>query len=271
MATWEFPGSDPIDLRVACAAGSVTITAHSTDVITVVATRSSHGDANDAVDDVIVDFADGRLEFSQEANRGLRWKSYGLHVRIVVPAGSVANVRTASADVTARGQYGAVDIYTASGDVDVQQVTGTADITTMSGALQLAEAGEGQLQTASGRISVRHAAGDLTARTASGSITIGAADASVTAKSASGQVRIGAVRRGRTDVNGVSGDVEVKVVEGTGVYLDLASVTGRVRSDLDPSGDGTSAEVPGENLTLHCRTVSGSISVGRAPAAEMAS
>jgi DUF4097 and DUF4098 domain-containing protein YvlB len=273
MATWEYPGSDPIDLRAACAAGSVTITASPTDVTTIVATRGTHGDANAAVDDVIVDFADGHLEVSEEQRRGLRWHSTGLHVTIVMPAGSCASIKTASADVTCRGGYGAVDIYTASGAVEVQTVNRTADITTMSGALHLLKAADCQLQSASGRISVQHATGDLHAKTASGSITIGTADGSVTARTASGRVRIGSVRRGQTDVNGVSGDVEVKVVEGTGVYQDLASVTGRVISDLDsfdPSAD-TDGDVPGENLRLHCRTVSGSIKVGRAPAGQVAS
>ncbi len=272
MATWEFPGSDPIGLRVAVAAGSVTIIAEPTDVITVRATRGAHGDADDAIDDVIVDYADGYLEVSEPERRALRWHSKDLHVTIAVPAGSRASVRTASADVTCRGEYGTVDLYTASGDVDVQTVTGTAEISTMSGGLQVLSAADCQLQTASGRISVRHVAGDVTAKTASGNITVGSADGSVTARSASGQVRIGAVRRGRTDVNGVSGDVEVKVVEGTGVYQDLASVTGRVTSDLDSSGQagGNDAGVPGEDLSLHCRTVSGSIRIGRAPASQTA-
>ncbi|MGI9008158.1 MAG: DUF4097 family beta strand repeat-containing protein [Streptosporangiaceae bacterium] len=272
MATWEFPGSDPIDLRVACAAGSVTITAEPTDVITVRATRGKHRDPEGPVDDVSVDYADGHLEFSEEERRGLRWHSEDLHVTMVVPAGSRAAVRTASAKVACRGEYGAVDIYTASGSVDVENVAGTADITTMSGGLQLLEAGDCQLHTASGRISVRHAAGDLTAKTASGSITIGAADGSVTAKTASGGVHINAVRRGQTEVNGVSGSVEIKVVEGIGVYQDLASLSGRVTSELDSSGQGgpDGAEIPGETLSLRCRTVSGSITVGRAPAGQMA-
>ena len=273
MATWDFPGSDPIDLHVACAAGSVKITAEPTDVTTVVATRRARGDASDAIDDIIVDYADGRLEVSEPERRGLRWHSHELHVTIVMPAGSAASIRTASADVTCRGEYGPVDIRSASGAVDVQNVTGTADMTTMSGSLQLlSAAADCQLQTASGRISVRRAGGDLTARTASGSISIGTAEGSVTVRTASGQVRIGAVRRGQTDVNGVSGDVDVKVVEGTGVYQDLASITGRVTSDLDSADDSTGhgADVPGEDLSLRCRTVSGSISVGRAPAGPMA-
>lgn len=275
MATWEFPGSDPIDLHVACAAGGVKITAEPTDVITVVATRGASGGANDAIDDVIVEHTEGRLEVTEPEQRGfgLRWHSKGLYVTIVVPAGSRASIRTASADVACKGEYAAVDVRTASGAVDVQTVAGTADITTMSGSLQLVRAADCQLQTASGRISVRHAAGDLTAKSASGSINIGTADGSVTVKTASGRVRIDAVRRGQTDVNGVSGDVEIKVVQGTGVYQDLASITGQVFSDLDASdqGAGSGAEVQGEDLSLHCRTVSGSISIGRAPAGQMAS
>ena len=270
MATWDFPGSDPIDLRVTCASGSVKITAEPTDVTTVVATRSARGDASDAIDDVIVSFVDGRLEVTEPDRRGLRWHSHDLYVTIVMPAGSAASIRTASADITCRGEYGAVNIRSASGAVDVQNVTGTADITTMSGSVQLLSAADCEVQTASGRVSVRHAGGDLAAKTASGSITIGTADRSVTVRTASGQVRIGSVHRGQTDVSGVSGDVDVKVVQGTGVYQDLASVTGRVTSDLDSADDGSGAEMPGEDLSLRCRTVSGSISVGRAPAGQMA-
>jgi len=58
----------------------------------------------------------------------------------------------------------------------------------------------------------------------------------------------------------------VKVVPGTGVFLDLASVTGRVTSGLAPSGQEGDAD-----LHLQCRTVSGSLHVARAPAAEMVS
>ena len=104
------------------------------------------------------------------------------------------------------------------------------------------------------------------ARTASGDIRVGAADASVTARTASGRVLVLGLASGRADLNSVSGDIEVKVVPGTGVFLDLASVTGRVTSDLLTSDQGDGAE-----LHLQCRTVSGSVHVARAAAAEMAS
>ena len=273
MATWEYPCSEPIDLRIGIAAGSVAVTAEPTDVVTVRAQLGRTGgsaresaDAGQLADYLTVDYADGRLEISEPEKRGLRWRDKSLHLVISAPDGSRCNITTASADVTCRGEYGAVEITTASGRVDVHSVRGPAEITTISGGVQVDEAAEPTLQTASGRIAVRHATGDLTARTASGNISVGLAEASVTARTASGEVRISSVARGRTDLNSVSGDIEVKVAQGTGVYLDLASVTGRVSSDLEPSDqDGQ------EDLQLRSRTVSGAIRIARAAAAEMAS
>lgn len=268
MATWEFACSEPIDANVSIASGTVSMTAAPTDVVTVQIHKGRAGadDGDQLADDVTVDYSDRHLVISEQPRRGLGWRSNDLHVTIAMPAGSRTAVQAASADVTCRGDYGAVDIRTASGRIDVETVRGPAEVTTMSGNAELLEVAEATVQTASGRISIRRASGDVLARTASGNIVIGAAAASVTAKTASGQVHVHSMTRGRGDLNSVSGDIEVKVVPGTGVYLDLASVTGRVTSDLDDAGQQGGAE-----LRLQCRTVSGSLHVARAASAEMAS
>jgi DUF4097 and DUF4098 domain-containing protein YvlB len=272
MASWDFACSEPIDANVSLASGTVSVTAHPTDVVTVrihkggrAADPSRADDDDQLTDDVAVDYSDRHLVISELPKRGIGWRSKELHVAIAIPAGSRVAIQAASADVTCRGDYGAADIRAASGKIDVETVRGPAEISTMSGSVQLLEAAEATIQTASGRISVRHATGDVMTRTASGNITIGTADASVTAKTASGQVRVQSMTRGRGDLNSVSGDIEVKVAPGTGVYLDLASVTGRVTSDLDDSGQQGSTD-----LQLQCRTVSGSLHVARAASAEMA-
>lgn len=266
MATWEFACSDPIDANVAIAAGTVSVTAAPTDTVTVRIRKSHSGDDDQLADDVSVDYSDQHLLVTELPRRGLGWRGKELHVTIALPAGSRCGVQAASADVTCRGEYGAVDIRTASGRVDVETVRGPAEITTMSGGVQVFEAGSPAVQTASGRIAVRHATGDALARTASGDIRIGSAGASVNAKTASGRVQLLSVARGTADVNSVSGDVDIKVAQNTGVYLDLASVTGRVTSELEPSEQGG-----GEDLQLHCRTVSGAIRIARAAAGQMAS
>ncbi len=272
MATWEFACSEPIDANVSIAAGTVSVTTAPTDVVTVqihkgrAGSQAGDDDYDQLSTDVTVDYSDRHLVVTELPKHNLGWRSKGLHVTITMPAGSRSGVQAASAEITCRGEYGAVDIRTASGRVDVDTVRGPAEISTMSGSVQLNEAAQVTVQTASGRISVRHASGDAVARTASGNIMIGAADGSVTAKTASGQIGVLSMTRGRADLNSVSGDIEVRVVPGTGVFLDLASVTGRVTSDLAESDTGGSAD-----LHLQCRTVSGALHVARAASAEMAS
>ena len=272
MATWDFACSEPIDANVSLASGTLNLTAAPTDTVTVQMRRGRSGDPayesdnDDISNDVIIEFADRHLVVTELPRRGLGWRAKDLHMTIGMPAGSRSAVQAASADVVCRGEYSAVDIRTASGSVDVATVHGPAEINTMSGAVQVFEAAEATLQSASGRIAVRHAIGDVIARTASGDIRVGAADASVTARTASGRVLVLGLARGRADLNSVSGDIEVKVVPGTGVFLDLASVTGRVTSDLGASDQGEGAD-----LRLQCRTVSGSVHVARAASAEMAS
>jgi len=271
MATWEFACSEPIDANVSLASGTVAVTATPTDVVTVQVHRGRPSDparleADDdrLADDVSVDFADHHLVVSELPKRGLGWRSKGLHFVISMPAGSRAAVSAASADVTCQGEYGAVDVRTASGSIDVAAVRGHAEVSTMSGAVRIDEAAEVNAQTASGQIYVRHAAGDVTARTASGEIRIRIADASVTARTASGSVRVASVARGRADLTSVSGDIDVKVAPGTGVFLDLSSLSGRVTSDLaapDQEGDA--------DLRLRCQTVSGSVQVSRAASADV--
>src|SRR5262249_3150088 len=226
MPTWEYACSESIDANINIAAGTVSLTAEPTDVVTVQIHkgRSSNadraGDHDQLSDDVSVDYSDRHLIVSELPRHGRGWQSKGLHVAITMPAGSRAAIQAASADVSCRGEYGAVDIRTASGKVDVDNAAGAAEISSVSGGVQILQPAEPTVQTASGRISLRHASGDVTVRTASGDIQIGAADSSVTARSASGSVRVLRMTRGRADVNSVSGDVEIRVAPGTGVFLD---------------------------------------------------
>src|SRR6266700_78054 len=236
MATWEFACSEPIDANVSLASGTVAVTATPTDVVTVQVHRGRPSDparleADDdrLADDVSVDFADHHLVVSELPKRGLGWRSKGLHFVISMPAGSRAAVSAASADVTCQGEYGAVDVRTASGSIDVAAVRGHAEVSTMSG-----------------------------------DVRIRIADASVTARTASGSVRVASVARGRADLTSVSGDIDVKVAPGTGVFLDLSSLSGRVTSDLaapDQEGDA--------DLRLRCQTVSGAVQVSRAASADV--
>ena len=260
MASWDFPCSDPIDANITVASGSVTMTAAPTDAVTV----AISGDDDQFISQVTVDFADRHLVVSEPQRRGFSWRGKDLRITISMPAGSRSAVQAASADVRCLGEYGAVDIRNASGGVDVDVVRGPAEVNTASGGVRITEAAEVSAQTASGELRVRHATGDVTARTASGYLSVGVADASVTARTASGGISLGRVARGRADLTSVSGDIDVKVAPGTGVFLDLSSLSGRVSSDLAASGQEGEAD-----LRLRCQTVSGSVQVSRAASADL--
>src|SRR5262249_18359833 len=232
-------------------------------VVRVRIARGRSADDDDlAVDDVAVEFADRHLVVSEESRHGFAWRSKDLHIKIWMPAGSRLAVQAASADGKCRGEYGAVEVHSASGRVTVETVRGLAELSSMSGEVSVLRAREADIQSASGRIRVGVAEGDVNVKTASGAIRISDAQASVTARTASGRISVDRVARGRADLNTVSGAIEVNVAPGTGVFLDLASLTGQVSTALTASD-----QQAGADLRLQCRTVSGALHVaGAAPA-----
>ena len=264
MSHWEFPGSDPIDAFIELAAGSVALIAEATDMTTVSLAPSRFSRNGDKMlSEVRVSFDNGRLEVVGPKRAGL-WRGHpGFDLTVTLPQGSRCAVRTASADVTSAGELAELDAHTASGDVTATAVTRSLQTVTASGDVRAEETGAiADIRTASGDVRIARASGDIQARTASGDVNIATAAGSATVTSASGDVRIGAMASGRADVNTASGDVVVGVARDVGVYLDLASLSGSVTSqleDAEPSDDVT--------LEVRCRTLSGDIRITRASSA----
>ena len=264
MSHWEFPGSEPIDAFIDLASGSVALTAKATDATTVSLAPSGFGrNADKLLSEVRVSFDNGRLEVAGPKLTGL-WRGYpGLDLTVTLPPGSRCAVRTVSADVTSTGELAELDAHTASGDVTAAAVTRNLQAVTASGDVRADETGEmADVRTVSGDVRVTQAGGDIQARTASGDMNIATAAGSATITTASGDVRIGSMASGRADVNTASGDVVVGVARDVGVYLDLASLSGSISSQLEDSE-------PSEDVTLEvrCRSLSGDIRIARASSA----
>lgn len=266
MPQWDFPATEPIDLLVEVTAGSVRITADQTQAVTVnvrPAKPGHHGDELAA--EVRVDFADGRLEIVEpQRHNWMRFNS-GLDVSVTLPAGSHCWVTTASADVAVTGELGSLAAKTVSGQIAADAITGNAEVTTTSGRITINEAaGQVSAKSASGTVDLGHVGSDVEVTTVSGKVGIASASADATVRTASGRIRIGCLSRGRAEIVTVSGDVKVNVAKGTGVYLDMTSVSGRVTSELDPS------QACGEaDLHLKCRSISGAIKVAKAELADV--
>jgi DUF4097 and DUF4098 domain-containing protein YvlB len=116
------------------------------------------------------------------------------------------------------------------------------------------------VETASGDVSSRLTGGATKVSTASGDVEIDQANSAVNVSTASGDVAVGAPRQGEVQVKTASGDVALRVPAGTGVWLDLNTISGTTRSDLDMAAEAPAA---GPSLTLRVRTLSGDIEVYR--------
>ena len=241
MTSWDFPATDPIDLRVDVPAGSITVTALATGAATVTVAPCAAGRRGEEfLADTRVEFDGGVLSVIAPDRRGFH-RGASLDVTVQVPSGSAGDLVTASADVRCSGELRSLAVRTASGDVTADQVSGPVQVHSASGDVRLGDVGELRAETASGDVHVGTAAGDVSVRTASG------------------DVKVGSVATGRTDITSASGDVDVDVAAGIGVYLDLSTLSGNATSDLEAAAGGHDATV-----TLRCRTISGDVRVGRA-------
>ena len=240
MTSWDFPATDPVDLQVRVPAGDIVVRASDTQTATVTLEPNRPGGrAERYLEATRVEFDQGAL--SVVAPDG-SWPGRGgsLDVTVEVPTGSSCLVHTASADVRCTGELSALDVHSASGDVRADRVNGAARVSTASGDVYVAEAAEADLESASGEVSIGQATGP------------------VRVKTSSGDVRIAAASGGRTEAKSASGDIRVGVPPGIAVYLDLSTLSGTARSELEPADESDGAE-----MTLNCRTLSGDVVVTR--------
>lgn len=274
MPTFETPGS--VSLQIKLPSGRVVVTTADEPRTTVeVVALGRRG--QDAIDDIEItmDERSGRHFIRVEQRDRFRWGpiqiTWGgdIECRISCPPGTDLDLSGASTDVRVEGELGDVSARTASGDIRVQRVGGPLQVKTASGDVFVGVVGgQGSIATVSGDVGVERIDAPLTARAVSGDITVGSVASELGISTTSGDVDLKTVLDGDVRVQTVSGDVRVGVARGTRVWVDAASVSGRLESELGledqeaAAGDDDSAVVP-----LHVKTVSGDVSVVRAAAA----
>jgi DUF4097 and DUF4098 domain-containing protein YvlB len=262
MTNWEFPCSEPAAIRVApWPSGSVAISGAETDVITVRVVPARRSGA-ELLEDVSVSFEDGRLVVSGPRSSFIRRSDLDLTIK--APARSDCDVHTASADVSCVGELGAVRVNTASGDVTVASADGEVSIKSASGDIFVDRAQDNaRIDTTSGDAKISRVGGDLEVKAISGDVTVGQVGGSVTVNTVSGDIDVKDISSGSANIEALSGDVSVAVARGIGVYLDLSTMSGDVRNELDDADESGQAGQSAE-LELRCRTISGDIRVRKA-------
>jgi hypothetical protein len=262
----EFPTPRPVTAVVKLPGGALEIIAEERDTAVVdVQPYDDRPASHEAAERTTVELRGDTLTVSAPDGGWLARRPASLLITIRVPLDSRLRLRTASADAACRGRFADLDATAASGDLFIEHVTGDAKVQIASGDVTAGQVdGELQVSGAAGDVTAQHVGGAVDTSVASGSIDIGSAGAGVKAKTASGQVRIGATRRGTVKVRTASGDVAVGVRSGTGVWLDLGTISGRTTNELDmTAGDGGEAA---HDLSVEVRTASGDIAISRVPA-----
>ena len=271
MHTFETPGR--VALRVGIQGGLVEIETWEapTTEVEVVALRADETTAT-AVEELQVsarDRPDGLTEVVVEQPKkrgGFLSRGPSIGVRVRCPVGTAVEASTSSADVRGVGRFGDVAVKTASGDTAFEHVAGACRINSASGDVHVGS-GEGPitLNTASGDVHVGLAAGPLSANLVSGDATIVEARDALSVNTVSGDQRIEASGGAPVRLQSVSGDVRIDLRPGLRLWIDATSVSGSLRSELEPSEEAPAGVEPVGELRI--RTISGDVSIGRALAA----
>jgi DUF4097 and DUF4098 domain-containing protein YvlB len=271
---FETPGE--VALRIAIGSGKVEVSAGSPGLteVEVVPLRDDEGTRRAAAETRVelVDRGDRQeilVETPERHELGFIGVRRGPKLGVVVrcPSGADLSLKTASASLRATGALGEVQAKTASGDVLLENVR-ALDVATASGDLTAHSVADAcSVKTASGDARLRTVGGPLTVSLVSGDLQLEEALGSVAVSTVSGDQRIGAVSAGPVKLSSVSGDVRVGVRPGLRLYLDVGTVGGTARSDLD--SDEPSGEPEGEVLELRVRTVSGDARIERAAGASV--
>jgi DUF4097 and DUF4098 domain-containing protein YvlB len=259
---YEFDCPEPITLSLRVAGGSAEIIAGDRTNATVEVSPFDGSEASrNAAARTRVELRDGGLVVEAPEWTGLLFRrGPRVRVRIHLPQDGELNVTVASAEVRAAGRYRTANINSASGDVTIEHVTGDGRVGRVDGDLRIT--------AASGDFVVGRVGGEVSAHSASGDIAVERVGGSLKATTASGDIQVGAATTGAVQVKSASGDVSIGVVPGTGVWLDLATVSGDTHTDLAmpqaAGAPGAAGEQSAATLTLQVRTVSGDIDVHRA-------
>lgn len=280
MDLFETPGQVGLQIRIPSGRVVVGTTDDPTTQVEIVPLGRRGQDALEQIE-VTHDERGGRHVVTIEQRNRIQWGplqiSWGgdVEVRVRCPVGTELELNGAAAEFRAEGRYGQVSARTASGDVALGRVEGRLEVKTASGdvSIEAVEAESGMLATVSGDVTIGQAESDLTLRTVSGDVELRVVRRPLTISTTSGDVDLRSLEGGELRIQSVSGDCRIGIGRGTRIWVDAASVSGDMKSELamgdEPSGEAEEAqgeEAQREVVPIHVKTVSGDVSIVHAVA-----
>ncbi len=270
MQVFETPGSVSLQIKLPSGRVLVTTADEPRTTIDVVALGRRGQDVVDEIE-VTMEERAGRHVLRVEQRDRFRWGPIQItwggdfECRITCPAGTDLDMSGGSTELRVDGDLGSVSVRTASGDIRLGTARGKLQVKTASGdvAVDRIES-DASVVTVSGDLGIGRVDASLTARAVSGDVTIGTLAAELGLSTTSGDVEIKAIVGGDVRVQTVSGDVRVGIARGTRVWIDAASVSGDLESELGLEDGAGEPDASGAVVPLQVKTVSGDVAVVRA-------
>jgi DUF4097 and DUF4098 domain-containing protein YvlB len=192
-------------------------------------------------------------------------RSPEVRVSIRCPHHAELQLKTRSADLDGRGRFGNTEVESTSGDTVIGEIDGSARVHAVSGDVRIGRVGgTSELQTVSGDILLEAGNGPAALQSVSGDLQLRDAGGSVNVNTVSGDQWVDNAGNGPVSSQSVSGDIRVGVRPGLRVWIDAASRSGDVTSELDV-GDAPAAE--GAVAELRIQTLSGDVAIVRSAGA----
>jgi hypothetical protein len=195
---------------------------------------------------------------------------------IQVPKNSTVEVSAVSADVSSRGVLGTQRLKSVSGEVVADVDGDNSEVRSVSGDVTVRGGGKPRalrISSVSGNIDASGIAGKLDLVTVSGDARAHMGDATeIRGRTTSGdlEVRAKLVRDGRVDVEGVSGEMTLRVAAPDGLALEIESFSGDIVGCLAGDVERVSKYGPGTRLNhrtgdggarVRAKTLSGDVDI----------
>jgi len=198
-------------------------------------------------------------------------------LEVSVPKGSNVEVAAVSADVSSRGVLGTQRLKSVSGEVTADIHGTESEVSSVSGDVTVRGDGKPislRVRSVSGSLDLTNAAGRLDVVTVSGDARVHMGDATeVRGRTTSGNLEVSGklTRDGRVDVEGVSGDISLRLSAPGGLSLEIESFSGDIEGCLAENVERVSKYGPGTRLNtrnveaggarVRAKTLSGDIDI----------
>jgi DUF4097 and DUF4098 domain-containing protein YvlB len=284
----NFETKQPIVLSIEMSQGAVQVTAgdRTDTVVTVNPSDRDRPEDVEAAEKAAVDLVNGTLRVKTPKHRGiaapvLGWKRGGsVAVTVELPERSSLHADAGLADFRTDGRLDDVEVKTGAGDlrldrtgalrvrsgaghVSVEEASDRAEIVTAGDTTIGVVAGDADVKNLNGKTWIGRVGGDVKVESGNGDVMIEAPSGDVTVKSANGNVRLGQVARGSVSIETASGELEIRIREGTAARIDATTKFGRVHNNLTPADD---PEPSAETVQVHARTSFGDVVIARSSA-----